>query len=148
MKFEKFNKNTEKLFTFNCNEIQGIYHNSKEMFELDGKKEVVHVVKGVYINRYSQYDPEAPTLALEDTYVNLPQHQLAEIKEMRADAGAIKQINNGELGVSFYSYVKELERPDGTKVKKRFYAAKWHDIAPMYDWDEDDEDIITDDDEE
>ena len=99
--FSSFNK--ERLFTFDCIKIAGNYTNLEAMFQEDGEGKE-YQIKGVYISTSSQFDPEAPIVALSNTYVNLPQHQLADIKAMLANKGAINAINAGLAGFTIRQY--------------------------------------------
>lgn len=125
--FSNFNK--EKLFSFDTSAITGKYVKTKDLLDKDGEG-IVYQVKGLYISRFSKFNPEAPVVALKDTYVNLPQFQLQEIKDMIADPTAVSLINKGRCGFS----VRQYETEDfGT-----CYAAKWLDVNPR-DFDNDDD---------
>lgn len=124
--FSSFNK--ERLFTFDCNKIAGEYTNLETLFNEDGEGKE-YQIKGIYISTSSQFDPEAPIVALANTYVNLPQHQLADIKSMLENRGAINAINNGMAGFTIRQYERTIKT--GKKLStKTCYQAEWCDVIP------------------
>lgn len=124
--FSSFNK--ERLFTFDCNKIAGEYTNLETLFNEDGEGKE-YQIKGIYISTSSQFDPEAPIVALANTYVNLPQHQLADIKSMLENKGAINAINNGMAGFTIRQYERTIKT--GKKLNtKTCYQAEWCDVIP------------------
>ena len=132
--FSNFNK--ERLFTFDCNKIAGNYTNLEQMFNEDGEGKE-YQIKGIYISTSSQFDPEAPILALAKTYVNLPQHQLADVKAMLADKNAIAAINAGLAGFTIRQYERSVKV--GKKIQqKTCYSAEWCDVLPS-DFEEEEE---------
>lgn len=132
--FSNFNK--ERLFTFDCNKIAGNYTNLEQMFSEDGEGKE-YQIKGIYISTSSQFDPEAPIVALANTYVNLPQHQLADVKAMLADKNAIAAINAGLAGFTIRQYERSVKV--GKKIQqKTCYSAEWCDVLPS-DFEEEEE---------
>lgn len=132
--FSNFNK--ERLFTFDCNKIAGNYTNLEQMFNEDGEGKE-YQIKGIYISTSSQFDPEAPIVALANTYVNLPQHQLADVKAMLADKNAIAAINAGLAGFTIRQYERSVKV--GKKIQqKTCYSAEWCDVLPS-DFEEEEE---------
>lgn len=124
--FSSFNK--ERLFTFDCNKIAGNYTNLEQLYKEYGE-EHEYQIKGVYISTSSQFDPEAPIIALADTYVNLPQHQLSDIKSMISDKNAVAAINNGVAGFTIREYERSVKV--GKKMStKTCYSAEWCDVLP------------------
>lgn len=117
--FASFNK--ERLFTIDTGDFD--YVNLEDLVKRDGEG-VVYKVRGVYVGTKSLYDPEAPMLATESEYVNLPVHQLPEIKAMLADRRAIDAINNGECGFVIESFYQK-------RFKKTCYAARWGNFAEL-----------------
>lgn len=111
--FASFNK--ERLFDVDTSGFD--YVNLEDLYSRDGG-DTVYRVKGVYIGTKSQYDDETPLIAIDDCYVNLPQHQLPDIKNMLANKTAIAGINEGELGFVIDSYYQK-------RFKKTCYAARW-----------------------
>lgn len=113
--FSKFNK--EKVFDIDTSDFD--YVSLEDLYERDGEG-VVYQVRGLYIGTKSNYDPETPILATNDTYVNLPVHQLDELKAMLKDTGAIKAINDGQCGFTIEKYHQK-------RFNKNCYAAVWCD---------------------
>lgn len=132
--FSNFNK--ERLFTFDCNKIAGNYTNLEQMYSEDGEGKE-YQIKGIYISTSSQFDSEAPIVALANTYVNLPQHQLADIKAMLADKNAVAAINAGLAGFTIRQYERSVKI--GKKIQpKTCYSAEWCDVLPS-DFEEEEE---------
>lgn len=151
MAFNFENLNYERKFDYDVTNIRGKYTDCEEMFTKYGSEKVFRV-NALYISTASKYDPEKPMAALDETYLNLPVHLLDEVKGILNDKEACQQINNGEVGVSFYSYIKKLKKKfkNGTEkeVKKTCYSVKWVDLTKYaYDEDEDEDDEYEDDDE-
>ena len=117
--FSSFNK--ERLFTIDTGDFD--YTNLEDLVKRDGEGHVYKVC-GVYIGTKSLYDPEAPMLATESEYVNLPVHQLPEVKAMIADRRAVDAINNGEAGFVIESFYQK-------RFKKTCYAARWGNYADL-----------------
>ena len=113
--FAKFNK--EKIFDIDTSEFD--YVSLEDLYNTNGA-DWVYPLKGLYIGTKSNYDPETPILATDETYVNLPVHQLGEVKEMLADKQAIDAINKGCAGFVIEKYYQK-------KYKKDCYAAVWVD---------------------
>ena len=124
MNFTKFNK--ERLFEVNT---AGFDYVSLEDLYNKYPADHQYQVKGLYIGTKSQFDPEVPILALEDTYVNLPVHQLAEVQAMLSSPQAIQGIRNGECGFTIQHYYQQ-------RFKKDCYKAVWCNYVPL----EEDED--------
>ena len=118
MNFSKFNK--ERLFNINTTgfdyiNLEDLYRKNKE-----GKQ---YKVYGLYIGTKSEFAPETPIVALENCYVNLPVHQLAEVQAMLSDRSAIQGIRNGECGFTIQRYYQQ-------KYKKDCYKAVWCNYEP------------------
>ena len=111
--FSKLNK--ERLFDVDTSDFE--YTNLEELFEENGDDKV-YKVTGVYVGTKSQFDDETPLVAIEDRYVNLPQHQLSQVKDILADKTAIKAINDGKCGFVIESYYQK-------RFKKTCYVARW-----------------------
>lgn len=132
-KFSFSNFNKERIFTFDTNAIQGNYTTLEELYQENGP-EWKYQLKGVYISTKSDYNDESPIIALANTYVNMPQHQLVDIKNMLADKGAIQAINDGEAGFTIRKYTKNLKKKNGNYEEKECYSAEWCDVDPdQYD---------------
>lgn len=125
--FERFNK--ERLFDFDTQAISGEYTNLEGLYKRDGEG-AVYQVKGVYISTKSEFADESPIVALADTYVNFPQHQLKDIKDMLDDSNAIKAINDGYAGFVIRKYTKNIKAKNGKLKPKDCYSAEWCDYEP------------------
>lgn len=144
MAFNFESLNYERKFDFDVAGIRGKYADCKEMFEKYGSDKVFRV-NAIYISTLSKYIK--PTLALDETYVNLPTFLLDEANKLLNDKSACDQINSGKVGVTFYSYIKELKKKTKNgekKIKKVCYSIKWVDMSD-YTWDDDDDDDEDDD---
>lgn len=136
---KKFNK--EKLFKINTDgfeyvSLEDLYNETKEMVLLDADEDTMsdpdemksHIestvfqVRGIYINTKGLYD-DAPVVALDSAYVNLPAHLTPICKEILADPQAIAAINAGRVGFTIYTYVKPA-------YNKTCYSIKWVDTEP------------------
>lgn len=117
--FASFNR--ERLFDVDTSDFD--YVKLKDLYERDGDDEI-YTIRGIYIGTKSEYADESPLLALDDTYVNLPQHQLLDIKEMLNSKQAINCINAGGAGFRIEKYTKKLK----SGQKKVCYKAVWVDI--------------------
>lgn len=135
--FNRFNK--ERVFDFDTQAISGEYTNLENLFKRDGEG-IVYQVKGVYVSTKSEFADESPIVALGDTYVNFPQHQLKDIKDMLEDKNAIKAINDGYAGFTIRQYTKNLKGKNGKMKPKDCYSAEWCDYDP--DDSSDDEDMM------
>ena len=107
--------NTERQFTVDTSSFD--YFNISDIYE---SEEEVYPVRGVYINTKSKYGPH-PTIALNDRYVNLPQHMYDACQEILADPAAIKAINEGHVGISFRKYYQP-------RYARDCYSAVWVDL--------------------
>lgn len=116
MKFGKFNK--ERLFT---QDTAGFaYISIEEAAEKYGTDTEPIKLTGVYISNKSQFSDEAPIIATEEEYINLPMHQLSEVKEILTDKAAIRAINSGEAGVYFTTYFQK-------RFQRTCYKVVWAD---------------------
>lgn len=98
--------NVERVFDVDTSSFDFI--NLKSLYERDGDG-MVYTIRGAYISTKSEYAEESPLLAIDDMYVNIPQHQLPVVKMMLADKKFIKAINSGELGFVIEQYNKKLK---------------------------------------
>ena len=113
--FAKFNK--ERLFDIDTTDFD--YCNLEDLYNLNGE-DAVYQVRGLYIGTKSNFDPETPILATDSEYVNLPVHQLADVKAMLADKAAISAINAGECGFVIEKYHQK-------RFNRDCYSAVWVD---------------------
>ena len=114
MNFGKFNK--KQLFT-NLPEGVDEYISLEELYKENGP-EAKYCIRAFYINTRSDFAPETPVVLTNDYYVNIPLHQLSEVKDIMTDNFAVKAINNKEAGFTIESYYKE-------KYGKTCYKAVW-----------------------
>lgn len=110
--------NRERLFDIDTSGFE--YFSLEDIF--DGDESRVYPCNGVYISTKGYYG-DHPVIAMDDKYVNLPQHMTDMIQGIINDKRAVKAINDGLVGFSIYSY-----------EQKRFgttcYSIKWVDIKP------------------
>ena len=93
-----------KSHLFNIDTTDFKFINLQKLLERDGESKV-YTIRGAYISTKSRYNDEAPLLALDDIYVNLPQHQLEDVKTMRDDPAYVQGINEGRLGFIIEPYM-------------------------------------------
>lgn len=83
------------------------YCKLKDMAEAQGfTPETTFKVGAVYLNNKGKYGTEAVAY-ITDPYtalVNLPQHMVDTISDMRNDPEAVEAINAGKLGFTVYEY--------------------------------------------
>lgn len=116
--FASFNRT--RLFNIDTTDFE--YLKLKDLYERDGDG-ATYVIRGLYLGTKSDFAEETPIVATDDCYVNIPQHQLIDIKEMLNDKQAINMINAGTAGFMIDKYVKKLK--NGTKT---CYKAVWVDL--------------------
>lgn len=121
--------NKERMFDFDTSKITGEYTNLESLYQRDGE-DTQYQVKAVYVSTKSEYNDESPILALADTYVNLPQHQLPDIKAMINTPSAVAAINNGFCGFKIRKYEKQLKNKKGKLQPKTCYSAEWINVDP------------------
>lgn len=97
------------------------YFSLQELFEEnDEDEDKVYPVYAIYINTKGKYE-DAPVVALEDRYVNLPANQLDAANEILASDSAIQAINNGNCGIQIRKYYKK-------KFDRWCYTVDWVNI--------------------
>lgn len=117
--FGKFNK--KRLFNV---ELTGDEeYTNLETLVHDNGMDAEYRLRAVYIGTKSQFDPETPLVLIDGFYVNLPQHQLAEVKAILNDQSAIRAINDGTAGFKIVTYEQK-------KFRKTCYAAEWCSVEP------------------
>lgn len=114
--------NSEKLFNIDTENFD--YMSLEDLAKAtENSEEVpVFVIRGIYINRKSLYDP-SPVIALDDCYVNLPSHLLPACDEMLHDRIAIDAINEGRCGFRIEMYHQK-------RYNRDCYSVEWVDILP------------------
>ena len=112
--------NTEKLFNIDPTDFD--YHSIEELTEQPGDEpeDRVYVVRGIYINKKSLYDP-SPVIALDDCYVNFPAHLLDVCQEMMSDRAVVDAINEGHCGFRVTKYHQK-------RFNKDCYSVEWVDL--------------------
>ena len=80
--------------------------------------------------------------------VNIPPHQVYEVKNMLASEDALAAIREGRAGFVIREYDKELTNGK-KKVIKKCYAAEWIDVDPedFMDYEDQDDEEHKEDDE-
>lgn len=106
---------------FNANTQGFEYHTLGELFKTEQANGVTvkYPIKAIYINTQSEYG-EAPVIATDVCYVNLPSHLTDVCKQMIADAETVDEINAGKAGFTIYAY----EDRHGTER----YSVNWIDL--------------------
>lgn len=132
---KKYNK--EKLFKINTDGFEYIsledlykeresnvviedFEDPEEVKEI--VEETIYQVRGIYINTKGLFD-DAPVVALDSAYVNLPAHMTQICREILSDPQAIAAINAGCVGFTIYAY----EKP---QYHKTCYSVRWVDTEP------------------
>lgn len=114
-----FNLDTSK---FNFDDPSELYKDLERLYKENGP-DYEYQLKALYIGTKSMFDPETPMGAISTSYVNLPVHQLPEVKEMLSNARAIKAINDGKAGFIIRKYHQK-------HFNKDCYSAEWIDVDP------------------
>lgn len=111
--------NVERKFDIDTSEFD--YCSLEDLYEMTGEDpEATFEIRGVYINSKGNFD-DAPVIAIEDRYVNLPSHLTGACRAMLEDKDCIKAINEGKCGFSIYKYHQK-------RFNKDCYAVKWVDL--------------------
>ena len=114
--------NTEKLFNIETEDFEYMSLEDLAKATASSEEPVVFIIRGVYINRKSLYDP-SPVVALDDCYVNLPSHLLPACEEMLHDRLAVDAINQGRCGFRIEKYFQK-------RYQRECYSVEWVDILP------------------
>lgn len=97
------------------------YFSLKDIFEENNEDDsLVYPIYALYINTKGKHE-DAPVVAFEDRYVNLPPHQLEMAKEILDSDDAVKAINDGKCGIQIRKYYK-------SKFDKWCYTVDWVNI--------------------
>lgn len=117
MAFSFSNKyNVAKLFDVDTTDFE--YFSLEDIY--DGDDETIYVICGVYINTRGLYD-DAPVIALEDRYINLPAHLTKVCQQMIEDPMCVKAINAGKCGFKIRPYHQN-------KYDKDCFSVEWVDV--------------------
>ena len=111
--------NVERKFDIDTSEFE--YCSLEELFhEVGDDPDCAFTIHGVYINSKGLYE-DAPVLAIDDRYVNLPAFLTPTCKSMLEDNQCIKAINAGLCGFTIYEYEQK-------RYGKKCYSVKWVDM--------------------
>ena len=102
--FKSLAKGLNRTHLFDIDTTGFDYTTLAKLLERDGEGHA-YTIRGAYINTQSRYYEKSPLLALDDIYVNLPQHQLEDVETMREDPAYVQGINEGRLGFIIESYM-------------------------------------------
>lgn len=97
-------KGLNRTHLFNIDTTEFKYTTLQKLLERDGEGKA-YTIRGAYINTQSRYYDRSPLLAIDDVYVNLPQHQLEDVETMREDPAYVQGINEGRLGFIIEPYM-------------------------------------------
>lgn len=99
---------------------EATYKNLKELYD-SKNPEKIFPVYGLYINTKGSYGEQAIAGSEGDLIINLPQHCVETVKEMRLDDELTDAINNDRFGFKIRTYQKSGDR-------RTFYSVEWCDI--------------------
>lgn len=113
---DRFNKGSVK---FDVDTENFKYYSLEDLYKNNGKDRQYKLL-GVYINKKSKFG-DAPVAILSDMFVNLPAHELDNIKEMLSNNEAIEVIKAGKLGFIIEPYTSKNFGTD-------CYGVRWIDL--------------------
>ena len=80
-------------------------------------------IKSIWIRNAKEGDgsinKENPIVTIEGIHVNIPQHQLEQIRNMLNDPGVVEYVDNGGAGFTIREYDNQY------KPGEKAYAARW-----------------------
>lgn len=125
MFFAKFNKTRFDYDAVTTDWGKDRYKKVHEIFDPKNPNKIF-TVRGMFTIKKDEKHPdmindESPVVTIDDAWVNVPQHQLEEVKDILSDPAAIEYINQGKCGFILRPY----ETP---KRKETCYSLKWVDI--------------------
>lgn len=138
----------KNFFSFSSmNRERKQYVNLESLFTHDGEG-TEYQIKNAWINTKSAFNPESAVVEIGMYNVNIPPHQVYEVKNMLASEDALAAIREGRAGFVIREYDKELTNGK-KKVIKKCYAAEWIDVDPedFMDYEDQDEEKEEKDDE-
>lgn len=110
--------NTERLFDIDTSSFE--YVSLQELFEdVDGDTEYKFPVRAIYINTKSEFG-DAPVIATDNCYVNIPQHMLETCRAILRDPAAVQAINDGAVAFTVYEYEQK-------RFGRKCYSIRWAD---------------------
>lgn len=119
MSFANKHNTAVKLFDYQPSDNLE-YVNLKELHAIN--PDAVHPVRALYINTKGRYG-DSPVIATGSELVNAPQHMLAVVKDVLADAESVGLINRGLVGFKTYTYESQHH---GQQI-----GMHWVDIKPV-----------------
>ena len=137
----------KNIFSFSSiNRERKEYVKLESLFNHDGEG-TEYQIKNAWINTKSAFNPESAVVEIGMYNVNIPQHQLYEVKKILASEEALAAIEEGRAGFVIREYDKELTTGK-KKVVKKCYAAEWIDVDPedFMDYEDEDNEEETEDD--
>lgn len=96
------------------------YKSLKDLVTEAGGEVEIHPVNAIYINTKGKYG-DAPTIATNDCFVNLPSHMTTTCKEILSDDEAVQEIKDGKVGFSIYTFESH---------GKDCFNIRWEDYQP------------------
>lgn len=105
MDFESLNK---RKFSVNTDGFG--YASLADLFNNNGA-DMVYIVRAIYINTKGKFG-DAPVIATDKEFVNLPKNCLSICNTILASPEAIQAINNGECGVKIRPYHSKTYNKD------------------------------------
>ncbi|MBO7733563.1 MAG: hypothetical protein J6S67_13445 [Methanobrevibacter sp.] len=114
--FASFNK---KRFDVDTTDFD--YKDLEDLYNADGDG-AVYLIKGIYIGTKSKFDPETPIIATDECFVNIPVHQLQDIKDMLACDDIVEEVNNEHCGFTIQPYIHP-------EYQVQCYQAVWVDYT-------------------
>ena len=118
MAFSFASMNKKKLFTIDTSDFTE-YHNLADLYEDDPEKS--WVFHGVYISTKSLFADEVAILAMDDYYLNLPEHLTKDCKQLLDNPAAISAINQGRAGFKVIKYHQK-------RFNRDCYTIEWCDV--------------------
>lgn len=114
MSILNFNVNTP---TFKFKGTQGFeYRTLEELYKANGKEQE-YLVNGLYVNDNSKFG-KSPLIVGSSEYINLPNHMVSQIEEIRNTESIVEDINNGKVGFRIYEYHQKA-------YNKICYSIEW-----------------------
>lgn len=120
MGFSKFNRGNK----FNPIDTEGYEYKKLEELYQEYGKDVTYPIRALYIND-GKYG-ESATAVTDGFFINLPNHAVADVKEILASDDLVATINAGLVSISIYEYFSH-------KYNGTFYGLKWVEGQPKED---------------
>jgi len=120
MGFSKFNR----VSKFNAIDTEGYEYRKLEELYKEYGKDVTYPIRALYVNN-GKYG-ESAVAVTDGFFINLPNHAVADVKEIIADDELVQMINDGLVSISIYEYYSH-------KYNGTFYGIKWIEEQPKED---------------